>query len=137
VNGSIRGLFGDAAFIGVDIRAGRGVDVVADGATWQPAEPVDCDISWFVFVVRLAEGFTIEPRDRILRQMQSQNIQVGNYFAPVHLMPFIAGKFGHKPGDFPIAESASARVIALPFHNHLTKDQVDIVCTALKQLLAI
>jgi dTDP-4-amino-4,6-dideoxygalactose transaminase len=102
-----------------------------------PAEPVDCDISWFVFVVRLAEGFTIEQRDRILQQMQSQNIQVGNYFAPVHLMPFIAGKFGHKPGDFPIAESTSARVIALPFHNHLTKDQVDIVCTALKQLLAI
>jgi len=102
-----------------------------------PAEPVDCDISWFVFVVRLAEGFTIEQRDRILQQMQSQNIQVGNYFAPVHLMPFIAGKFGHKPGDFPIAESSSARVIALPFHNHLTKDQVDIVCTALKQLLAI
>jgi len=44
---------------------------------------------------------------------------------------------GYKPGDFPIAESASARAIALPFHNHLTKDQVEIVCTALKQLLAV
>ncbi len=101
-----------------------------------PAEPEQCDMSWFVFVVRLAEGFTTEQRDRILRQMQSQNIQVSNYFAPVHLMPFIAEKFGHKPGDFPIAESASARTIALPFHNHLTKDQVAIVCTTLKQLLA-
>ncbi len=101
-----------------------------------PAEPEQCDMSWFVFVVRLAEGFTMEQRDRILRQMQSQNIQVSNYFAPVHLMPFIAEKFGHKPGDFPIAESASARAIALPFHNHLTKDQIAIVCTTLKQLLA-
>jgi len=102
-----------------------------------PAEPADCDMSWFVFVVRLAEGFTMEQRDRILRQMKNQDIQVSNYFAPVHLMPFIAGKFGHKPGDFPIAEYASARAIALPFHNHLTKDQVGIVCTALKQLLAV
>jgi len=102
-----------------------------------PAEPAECDMSWFVFVVRLAEGFTIEQRDRILRQMQSENIQVSNYFAPVHLMPFIAGKFGHKPGDFPIAESVSARAIALPFHNHLTKDQIAIVCTALKRLLDI
>jgi len=101
-----------------------------------PVEPADCDMSWFVFVVRLTEGFTMEQRDRILRQMQSRNIQVSNYFAPVHLMPFIAGKFGHKPGDFPIAESASARAIALPFHNHLKKDQIAIVCTALKQLLA-
>ena len=101
-----------------------------------PAEPEQCDMSWFVFVVRLAEGLATEQRDRILRQMQSQNIQVSNYFAPVHLMPFIAEKFGHKPGDFPIAESASARAIALPFHNHLTKDQIAIVCTTLKQLLA-
>jgi perosamine synthetase len=97
-----------------------------------PAEPEQSDMSWFVFVVRLAEGFTTEQRDRILRQMQCQNIQVSNYFAPVHLMPFIAEKFGHKPGDFPIAESASARAIALPFHNHLTKDQIAIVCTTLK-----
>jgi len=101
-----------------------------------PAEPVNCDMSWFVFVVRLKEDFTMEQRDRILQQMQSRNIQVSNYFAPVHLMPFIAQKFGYKPGNFPITESISARAIALPFHNHLTKDQIAIVCTTLKQLLA-
>ena len=100
-----------------------------------PDEPSGCDMSWFVFVVRLAENFTIEQRDRILQQMRSRNIQVSNYFPPVHLMPFIANKYGHKSGDFPIAESASARTIALPFHNHLTKEQIDTVCTTLKQLL--
>jgi perosamine synthetase len=100
-----------------------------------PAEPANCDMSWFVFVVRLAEDFTVERRDLILQRMQSRNIQVSNYFPPAHLMPFIAEKFGYKPGDFPVTESASASTIALPFHNHLTKDQVDIVCTTLKQLL--
>jgi perosamine synthetase len=101
-----------------------------------PAEPAYCDISWFVFVVRLAENFSMEQRDRILQQMRSRDIQVGNYFPPVHLMPFIANKYGYNPGDFPIAESTSARTIALPFHNHLTKDQVAAVCKALKQVLA-
>jgi perosamine synthetase len=100
-----------------------------------PAEPAYCDISWFVFVVRLAENFTMEQRDRILQEMRSRNIQVGNYFPPVHLMPFIANKYGYNPGDFPIAESASARTIALPFHNHLTKDHVATVCTTLKHVL--
>jgi len=100
-----------------------------------PTEPADCDMSWFVFVVRLAEGFTMARRDRILRQMQNRNVQVSNYFPPVHLMPFIAEKFGHKAGDFPITESASERTIALPFHNHLTKDQVAAVCSTLKQFL--
>jgi perosamine synthetase len=100
-----------------------------------PAEPAYCDISWFVFVVRLAENFTMEQRDLILQQMRIRDIQVGDYFPPVHLMPFIANKYGYNPGDFPVAESASARTIALPFHNHLTKDQVAVVCTALKQVL--
>ncbi len=100
-----------------------------------PAEPADCDMCWFVFVVRLAEGFTAEQRDRILQQMQSRNIQVSNYFPPVHLMPFIAEKFGYKSGDFPVAESASERTIALPFHNHLKKDHLATVCAALKKLL--
>mgnify|MGYP001149866569 CR=1 FL=1 len=100
-----------------------------------PVEPAGCDMSWFVFVVRLAEGFTMEQRDRILRQMQSRNIQVGNYFPPVHLMPFIAGQFGYKPGDFPVTESAGERTIALPFHNHLTKDQIAVVCETLSEVL--
>jgi perosamine synthetase len=100
-----------------------------------PAEPDGCDISWFVFVVRLADGFTLEQRDRILLAMKSRNIQVGNYFPPVHLQPFMVERFGYKPGDFPVTESASRRTIALPFHNNLTKDETAIVCKTLKEIL--
>ena len=111
-------------------------EMLADeGRLIVPAEPKDCDLSWFVFVVRLAEGFTREHRDRILEEMRSRDIEVGNYFPPVHLMPFVAGQFGYSPGDFPIAESASERTIALPFHNHLTKDQVARVGRMLSHIL--
>lgn len=41
VNGSVRHLFPNCEYTGVDIAPGPGVDVVADGATWQPAEPAD------------------------------------------------------------------------------------------------
>ncbi len=100
-----------------------------------PAEPKGCEQSWFVFVVRLAEGFTREQRDRILEQMRKRDIEVGNYFPPVHLMPFVAGQFGCRQGDLPITESASERTIALPFHNHLTKDEVATVCRTLRHIL--
>ena len=100
-----------------------------------PVEPDNCDLSWFVFVVQLAEGNTLQRRNRILEQMAGRNIQASNYFPPVHLQPFIAEQLGHKRGDFPIAESVSERTIALPFYNNLPKDQVAIVCKALKQLL--
>jgi len=100
-----------------------------------PREMPGCQISWFVFVVRLAERFGIEQRDRVLREMGRQGIQVSNYFPPVHLQPFIAERYGHRPSDFPIAESASSRTIALPFHNRLTQDETAIVCGTLKAVL--
>jgi len=97
-----------------------------------PTEMKDCDVSWFVFVVRLKEQFTLEHRDNILKSMNEQGIQVGNYFPPVHLQPFMVEKFGYKPGDFPVTESVSKSTIALPFYNNLTKDKVQIVCQTLK-----
>ncbi len=100
-----------------------------------PAEQDGCDVSWFVFVIRLADEFTRQRRDVVLKQMTEKGIQVSNYFSPVHLQPFIAEKFGHKQGDFPITESVSERTIALPFYNNLTKDQIAIVCRTLKEVM--
>jgi len=100
-----------------------------------PGEREGCDVSWFVFVVRLAEELTQDDRDRILQQLAVHNIQAGNYFPPVHLQPFIAGQYGYNKGDFPIAESASRRTIALPFYNNLPERQVETVCETLKELL--
>ncbi len=96
-----------------------------------------CEISWFVFVVQLAERFGVRQRDRVLQEMNRQGIQVGNYFPPVHLQPFIAEKYGYAPGDFPAAESVSGRTLALPFHNRLTQDEVAIVCGTLRAILDV
>jgi perosamine synthetase len=67
--------------------------------------------------------------------MTEQGIQVGNYFPPVHLQPFMVERFGYKKGDFPIAEGVCERTIALPFYNNLSKDEVAIVCNTLKEAL--
>jgi len=102
-----------------------------------PTEPAGCELSWFVFVVRLREGFEPRHRDIILQEMSRQGIQVGNYFPPVHLQPFIAERYGRRAGDFPVAESVSGRTIALPFHNHLTEQDVALVCGTLRAVLDI
>ena len=36
VNGSVRRMFGEAEYVGIDTRAGSGVDVVANAAEWMP-----------------------------------------------------------------------------------------------------
>jgi len=100
-----------------------------------PTDQPGCQTSWFVFVVRLAEQFTRHQRDRLIEAMTQQKIQVSNYFPPVHLQPFIAQRYAHKPGDFPICEAAGRRTIALPFHGQLTPDDVALVCGALRGIL--
>ena len=43
VNGTVREIFTDAkVYLGIDIEAGPGVDIVADAADWKADEPVDC-----------------------------------------------------------------------------------------------
>jgi perosamine synthetase len=100
-----------------------------------PQEANGCEISWFVFVVQLAEPAGREDRDGVLHEMQRQGIQVSNYFPPVHLQPFIAERYGYRQGDLPITESVSGRTIALPFHNRLTQDEVALVCGTLRGIL--
>ena len=99
------------------------------------AEPAGCDISWFVFVLRLADRFTRPQRDIVLKAMRNRNIQVADYFSPVHLQPFMVRQFGGKKGDFPVTEAVSERTIALPFYNNLTYDETAVVCRTLKEIL--
>ena len=66
-----------------------------------PQESGGSFISWFVFVIRLADRYTQAQRDRLLTMMTQRGIQVNNYFPPVYLQPFIAGPLGLKAGRFP------------------------------------
>jgi perosamine synthetase len=100
-----------------------------------PQQPTDCQMAWFVFVVRLAEKYTLDQRDKIINTMRNKGIQVSNYFPPAYLQPFMVEKFGYKEGGFPITDSVCKSTIALPFHNNLTRTEAEIVCTELKSCL--
>ena len=84
-------------------------------------------LSWFVFVVRLADRYSQEDRDLLLRGLREAGIGCSNYFPPIHLQACYAERFGHRPGDFPMTERVAERTIALPFFNALTAAQVDEV----------
>ncbi len=91
-------------------------------------------VSWFVYVVRLKENYTRARRDSIVSQMNSHGIGCGRYFAPIHLQPFYVKTFGFKTGDFPVAEHAAERVVALPFFNRITDEEIDEVSEMLEKL---
>jgi len=101
-----------------------------------PAPYREGEMSWFVFVVRLADRFSQGQRDRLLESLRAQGIGTNNYFSPVPLQPFYREQFGYKPGDFPVTDRISARTFALPFYNRLTPEDQDLVVACVKKALA-
>ena len=89
-------------------------------------------MSWFVYVITLAEGLQ---RDPLMEALAERGIPTRGYFAPIHTQPYIRERFGDLRGTLPVTESVAQRTIALPFHNNLSAEQVGYVCDALKAVL--
>ena len=87
-------------------------------------------MSWFVYVVTLAEGMH---RDPVMKALAEEGIPTRGYFSPVHLQPYIRKRLGIKEGMLPVTESVARRTIALPFHGNMTEAEVDMVVEALKR----
>lgn len=92
-------------------------------------------MSWFVYVIRLADRYARADRDRIVQALRRSGIGVNTYFQPIHLQPFYRKQFGFKEGDFPITEAVADRTVALPFHNRLTPAEVSTVSQRLQAAL--
>lgn len=92
-------------------------------------------LSWFVYVIKLAEKFSAVKRDRIIQEMAERGIQCSNYFQAIHLQPFYKNEFSYKEGDLPVAENISRRTLALPFFNNLSEKEIDFVIKNLKEAL--
>ena len=86
-------------------------------------------MSWFVYVIRLAEDIN---REKVMDYLNREGVQCKPYFTPIHLQPFYVDIFGYKKGDFPITEDVSSRTIALPFFTNLREEQIDYVVNRLK-----
>jgi perosamine synthetase len=100
-----------------------------------PHVSANAEMSWFVFVVRLADAFDRKDRDRVLDGLRSRGIGCRNYFQPIHLQRFIRETLGTTPGQFPVTEAMGDRTIALPFFPDMTRDQVHIVVESLSSSL--
>jgi perosamine synthetase len=100
-----------------------------------PKEPEDTDMSWFVFVIRLADNYEQEHKNALIQMLNERGCGASNYFPPVHLQPFMIADYGCKKGDFPVTEFVAQRTLAIPFFNNLSREQMDYVKKTLSECL--
>lgn len=71
----------------------------------------------------------VPDRDRIQKVLSSRGVQSGvHYPMPCHLQPPLR-RYALRP--LPVSEQAAAEVLSLPLFPHMTRRQVDTVCSAL------
>ncbi|MEX0815916.1 MAG: DegT/DnrJ/EryC1/StrS family aminotransferase, partial [Gaiellales bacterium] len=88
--------------------------------------------SWFVYVVRLRNGFD---RNEVMAALGREGIASKPYLPSIHLQPYYRETFGYAEGVCPVAEDASARSLALPFHARLSASDQKRVAESLTAAL--
>ena len=70
---------------------------------------------------------SLAERQALISYLNSHNINSVFHYQPLHLSS-MGRKFGGKPGDCPVTEDVSDRLVRLPFYNDLTEaDQAFVV----------
>jgi perosamine synthetase len=88
--------------------------------------------SWFVYPVQVPDDVD---RDGVVNALAERGIAAKAYLPCIHLQPFYRERYGFRGGEFPVAERAAARSLALPFFNAMGEEDVERVCEALHEVL--
>ena len=74
-----------------------------------------------------------DDREGLQKFLSEKDIATGlHYPLPLHLQKAYA-HLGYKNGDFPVAESAAERLLSLPMYPELTAEQIDYVCSSIRE----
>lgn len=101
-----------------------------------PWNPQDGVRSWFAYVIQMQGAVGPAMRDRLMAGLQARGIACQAYFPCVHLQPYFKGIRLHPARPLPHAEAASRRCLALPFFPSMKKEEIDEVCSSIRDILA-
>jgi dTDP-4-amino-4,6-dideoxygalactose transaminase len=97
-----------------------------------PVVPAECEQSYHMFYLVLN---SLEERQALISHLKSRGILSVFHYVPLHLSD-MGRRFGAQPGDCPLTENISERLLRLPFYNDLTEKELSIVVSAVTQFRA-
>lgn len=89
------------------------------------------DVNWFLYLVHLGTRFSRSSRDAIVEDLCVEQVEACAYANPLHLQRYYF-ELGYRKGDFLVTEKIADRAVALPFHTHLTEDQISFIVETMK-----
>ena len=84
----------------------------------QPIIPSHCEQAYHMYSLLLP---SLDARTRLIAHLKSLGILAVFHYLPLHLSEY-AKQWGGKPGDCPVTEDVSDRLLRLPFFNSMTPE---------------
>jgi dTDP-4-amino-4,6-dideoxygalactose transaminase len=101
-------------------------DWAAASSVGVPVVPEGCDSAHHLFHLLLPD---LRRRDALLEHLRRLGILAVFHYLPLHLSP-MGRQLGGRPGDLPVTESVSDRIVRLPLFSDLTEGEQSAVISA-------
>ncbi|MFC4783304.1 dTDP-4-amino-4,6-dideoxygalactose transaminase [Nocardioides sp. MAHUQ-72] len=101
-----------------------------------PVVPDHCEPAYHLFHVLLPDA---DARFRAIKELSAQGIGAAFHYVPLHDSDGgrqFTAYAGAEPPDCPVTTDVSERLLRLPFHNHLTRADVERVSEALVRFVS-
>jgi perosamine synthetase len=89
------------------------------------------EVHWFLYLVHLGTRFTKSSRDAIVEDLRTEKIEAAAFGHPLHTQRYYLDR-GYRRGNFFVTEKVADRAVALPFHTHLTEEQIAFIVGTMK-----
>ncbi len=94
-----------------------------------PVVPDHCEQPYHMYYLLLP---SLAARQALIAYLKERGILSVFHYLPLHLSD-MGQRLGGQPGDCPVTEDVSDRLLRLPFYNDLTEQDQDWVCEVIKQ----
>lgn len=91
-----------------------------------PFVPADCTQPYHMFYLLMP---SLDLRQKLITRLREHGIQAVFHYQPLHVSP-MGLKLGGQPGDCPVTEDVSDRLVRLPFFNDLSKQDLARIVSA-------
>lgn len=95
-----------------------------------PVVPPHCEQPYHMFYLLMP---SLEQRKGLIERLKAHGILSVFHYLPLHLSD-MGRRFGGQPGNCPVTEDVSDRLLRLPFYNDLTRAEQDVVVSAIGSL---
>ena len=88
-----------------------------------PYEDEIVNSNFHLYILQVKENPRFDRYD-LFTYLESKDYTPMVHYIPIHLLNYYQQRYGHKRGDFPIAENYYDRTISIPLYPSLTNDEV-------------